>query len=161
MLYRSVMSEMLANQYFMARDFEKANMLMEDLLDPVNPKPYQLKKLILCNVYLGKIDAALNYFNKLIRINIRFLTDTKIEEEDCPCKEIIAYVQSGHLDRLPESEKYKALGMLFLYCDVIKSVFYFNKSNQTGSDTEITEIVQFIENSITLKSKIVYSEIES
>jgi len=155
------MSEMLANQYFMAREFEKANAILEELLDPVHPHPYQLKKLILCNVYLGRIDAALTYFHRLIKTNIRVLTKTNIEDEDCPCKEIIAYIQQGNLDRLPESDKFKALGMLYLYCDVIKSVFYFNKSNQSNRDNEIPDIIRIIENSITSTSKIEYSEIQS
>lgn len=155
------MSEMLANQYFMAREFEKANAILEELLDPVHPHLYQLKKLILCNVYLGRIDAALTYFHRLIKTNIRVLTKTNIEDEDCPCKEIIAYIQEGHLDRLRESDKFKALGMLYLYCDVIKSVFYFNKSNQSNPDNELSDIIKIIETTITSTTKIEYSEIQS
>lgn len=116
---------MLGNQYFLARNFFAALLALEDALtrDPYNKSIR--KKLIICYIKTGKTFEALDLFNQLINEDIYCIINTNPIIDDCPCPDII-YELETILEVKDEYEKNLALGMLWLYCDLKKSIKYFS-----------------------------------
>ena len=82
-------SEMLGNQYFIARKYESAAIsLRQALLDNPNNNAVK-KKLILCYTQLGEVKKALHLFKELIEADIDLIIDTDTKEDFCPCPELI------------------------------------------------------------------------
>ncbi len=119
------MSEMLGNQYFMARKFSLAETeLIEFISRNESNKPAR-KKLIICLTQTGKIEKALKIFNKLIEEDIEFIIKTDPIKDDCPCPELVTKLESENKVAYSISELYTVLGMLWLYCDVNDSLKNF------------------------------------
>ena len=78
-------SEMLGNQYFLARNYESAakNLQYALNIDPLNKAVR--KKLVICYSQTGEIQKALNVFYNLIEEDIDYLINTDIVSDDCPC----------------------------------------------------------------------------
>lgn len=128
------MSEMLGNQYFLARKFcEALNELEEAFLkDPHNNSVK--KKLIICYIKTNQIDRAFSHFIELCEDDINFIINTDPILDDCPCPDII-YELENAIDSDNVDKKYLSLGMLWLFCDVNKSEKYFSliqNSNEVG-----------------------------
>ena len=121
------MSEMLANQYFMVRRFSDAESAFENVLaqDPQNR--FAKKKMLICLIHNGKIQKALDLFYDIITQDITIITDTNLEDDDCPCPEIIAKFEKLEEPELLFQSKLEILGMLWLYCDYYKSIQQFEK----------------------------------
>ncbi|MFA8344395.1 MAG: tol-pal system YbgF family protein [Rhodothermaceae bacterium] len=125
------MSEMLANQYFMARNFISAESEYEKY---VISKPDSLlakKKLIICYTENGKIDKALKLFNDVISIQIQIITSTDLIKDDCPCPEIIKRIIEIN-DGAESADVLIQLGILWLYCNPETSLSYFEKAKLSG-----------------------------
>jgi len=122
-----IMSEMLANQYFMVRRFLDAETAFENVLaqDPLNRSAR--KKMIICLVNNGKIKQALDLFYKVISDDITIITNTNVSDDDCPCPEIISKFENINEPELSFQSKLEILGMLWLYCDYYKSIQQFEK----------------------------------
>lgn len=147
-----MVSEMLGNQYFLAKKYDSAarNFKVTLLEDPQN-KSVQ-KKLIICYIQTGNINKALDVFMELIKEDIDFVTNTDIKEDACPCPELI--VKYGTL--LPyennSTDLRIILSILWLYCDAEKSYKFFKSLLDENIQKEkISQIVKIIGNS--LKSK--------
>jgi len=119
------MSEMLGNQYFLARNFEKALHQYEKVLQAGPADEKIRKKLIICYCEVGNVNAAMALFDQVIHDNIDLIALTDVVSEDCPCPEL--------LERMKWYEKIAAnsfdfnciLGILSLYCHVEDSLRYF------------------------------------
>lgn len=131
------MSEMLANQYFMVRRFSDAETAFENVLsqDPLNR--LARKKMIICLVHNGKIKKALDLFYKVISEDITIITETNINEDDCPCPEIISKFENVKEPELSFQSKLEILGMLWLYCDFYKSIQQFEKLKEFNPKEQI------------------------
>lgn len=129
------MSEMLGNQYFMARRYQSALEEFESVLlsDPSNKQVR--KKLIICYLQVGKINQSFDLFVDLISEDINCIVDTDPEIDDCPCPEIVNNLEEifGN-SNLSKSDRFKVLGILWLFCDHNKSAAYFLKYLELNND---------------------------
>ncbi len=145
-------SEMLGNQYFLSRNYEKAAANLQFVIsnEPMN-KPAR-KKLIICYSQIGQIKNAFNIFYSLVKEDINFIADTDHVADDCPCPELVAKY-GKYLPFEENSFDLKLmLGMLWLYCDAGQSLGFFTSLlKEDLADYRLKEIVVLIEEK--LKSK--------
>lgn len=130
------MKEMLGNQYFLAGRFSEATTQFERtlLLDPKNNEVK--KKLIICYIKQNELKLALKIFTSLISENIEIIINSNPTMDGCPCLQMISEIDTSHA-KLKDYEKNAMLGMLWLYCDILKSREYFNnllKNEPNNSD---------------------------
>jgi tetratricopeptide (TPR) repeat protein len=122
------MNEMLGNQYFMARNYlEAANTfqnVIEEEPDNINAK----KKLIIALSQIGKYSKSLDLFLELIKENVDFILNTDPRKDDCPCAELVNNLEVFTKYGDQSLTTYQTLGTLWLYCDINKSVEYFEKA---------------------------------
>lgn len=141
------MSEMLGNQYFMVRNYRAAKNEFELALKK-NPLQNNLKKkLIVCYTQTGKVKQAIDMFNELISENIGIIIDTDPIKDDCPCPELVEQIEKLKDTHTNSLDYHLILGIVWLYCDVNKSLEYFLKAKQLeASDNNIHKTIQIIEN---------------
>jgi tetratricopeptide (TPR) repeat protein len=146
------MSEMLANHYFLIRNFSSAKSIYENILEKnLNNKAIK-KKLIICYIITGEIDKALRLFTSLIQEDIDYIINTNPSSEDCPCPELISKVENEDKFLSKKADKLAALGMLWLYCSLEKSLEYFKEAEiMYPNDKRFKEINLILINK--LKSK--------
>lgn len=131
------MSEMLGNQYFLARKYALAEIELGNALakDPEN-KGIR-RKLIICNLQKGNIERALKFFISLVEEDINFIANSDPVRDDCPCPELV-YDVEAQIDSNTNSLDYNLrLGMLWLYCDIKKSIQYFNLCQKLAPDNPV------------------------
>ncbi len=119
------MSEMLGNQYFLARKFSLAEAELAEFLAKNETNKPARKKIIICLTQTGKIEKALSIFNGLIDEDIEFIINTDPIKDDCPCPELVTKLESENKITYSISELYTVLGMLWLYCDINESIKNF------------------------------------
>lgn len=136
------MSEMLANQYFMARKYVEAESELEELISIDTTNKAARKKLIICYSQNHKTDLALEVFYNLILEDIDFIIDTDVVSDDCPCPELVTEIEESDQYKFNYTDKLKIAGMLWLYCNFEKSYEYFKKlSLVMPKDKMITAII--------------------
>lgn len=130
------MNEMLGNQYFLARRFLDATNQFEKALlnDPQNTNVK--KKLIICYIQVNEIKLATKIFGDLISEDISVILNSDPYKDDCPCLKMISEIDNFH-SNLTEDEKNTALGILWLYCDILKSKNYFNKLLSSSPENSV------------------------
>ncbi|PKL83721.1 MAG: hypothetical protein CVV24_03485 [Ignavibacteriae bacterium HGW-Ignavibacteriae-3] len=130
------MKEMLGNQYFMARNYPAAQGEFEECLVK-NPKNKSVrKKLIVCYTQTGRIKEAIKFFNELIAEDIQFIINTNPVTDDCPCPELVAKIEGQGIFNEESLDYCIVLGIIWLYCDISKSLEYFIKANEKAPDDE-------------------------
>ena len=139
------MSEMLGNQYFMARNYPLAQIELEEALQK-NPLGKQIrKKLIICYTQTSKIKEALKLFTELIKEDIEFITNTDAVKDDCPCPDLVEQIEQTDTHLKNSVDYYIVLGIIWLYCDVNKSLPYFEKANMLfPGNKQIIDIIDSI-----------------
>jgi len=138
---------MLANHYFLNRNFISAKSIYESILDKDSTNKSIRKKLIICDVTTGEIDKALDLFLALIKTDIDFIINTKTDSEDCPCPYIISEIENQEKLFNNEIEITAALGILWLFCSLEKSIVYFKKAEMTDPKEErFKEIISILTN---------------
>ena len=86
------------------------------------------RKLIICHLQCSNINRALELFVPLIEEDIDFIVNSDPIYDDCPCPELVYDLEkqsTSYHDLLYYDLK---LGILWLYCDINKSIHYFRKS---------------------------------
>lgn len=142
------MSEMLANQYFLVRRYEDAELAFENVLAEEPSNKYAKKKLIICYVHNGKIRKALETFYQMINDDIEFITHTDVVADDCPCPELIeAFEKKSDRAEYTSVNILEVYGILWLYCDMEKSLYYFKKLNELNPSESIYSNILRIYNS--------------
>jgi tetratricopeptide (TPR) repeat protein len=120
------MNEMLGNQFFLTRRFNNATTHFEKAL-VLNPTNNDVKKkLIICYIQQNELKLALKLFTDLITDNIETILQSDPSKDDCPCQQMISEIENSQT-KLTETEKNTILGILWLYCDKLKSKSYFEK----------------------------------
>lgn len=125
---------MLGNQYFLARNFHKAaeNLSLAAREEPTNKGVR--RKLIVCYTQTGESEKALEVFLSLLKQDADFIINTDPIDDDCPCAELVYDYEA----RLPEEPVKKnllvILGMLWLYCDLSRSIKYFSEALQIDQE---------------------------
>ncbi|MCB0732034.1 MAG: hypothetical protein KDC88_13475 [Ignavibacteriae bacterium] len=138
------MNEMLGNQYFMARNYmEAANTFQSVLHDEPNNLNAK-KKLIISLTQVGKYSKSLDLFFDLINENIDFIVDTDPIKDDCPCAELVNNLELVTKYGTHSLTTLQTLGILWLYCDINKSVEYFEKALQVKPNDEKTNAILYI-----------------
>ncbi|MBD3224916.1 MAG: tetratricopeptide repeat protein [Caldithrix sp.] len=137
------MSEMLGNRYFIARQFNKAAIHLERALQD-DPDSIKIKKkLIICYIQTGAIKKALHYFYNIVIKDPQSIINTDPYYDDCPCSELIPeWEQQAKKENFPQKITL-ILGILYLYCDLDKSIFYLQKSTQNHEHyQEISAVIK-------------------
>jgi tetratricopeptide (TPR) repeat protein len=135
------MSEMLGNQYFLARDYARAaSELFEALKSDLCNKGVR-RKLIICFTQIGEIGKALDTFISLIKEDLEFIINTDPISDDCPCPELVFDMEQKLGNSKKSIDFNLILGMLWLYCNVEKSLYYFNRVLQIEPDFSKVKIV--------------------
>jgi tetratricopeptide (TPR) repeat protein len=142
------MSEMLGNRYFLARKFDRAIPELEKAVQDSLEDHKIKKKLIICYVQVGQIERALRIFWELIQKDPFIIINTDPYYDDCHCttlvvqwENIINYKNDGI------RMEYVALGILYLYCDVQKSITYFEQALEImDNDTQLKKILNLLRN---------------
>ncbi len=121
------MSEMLGNRYFIARHFDKAITYLEQALAESPSSTGIIKKLIICYIQVGQVEKAFNLFYRIVQKDPKIITNTDLYYDDCPCNELIPMWHQREKMSEEKENLYLSLGMLYLYCDLEKSIKYFNR----------------------------------
>lgn len=112
----------------MARNYLGATTVFQNVLkeDPnnINAK----KKLIISYTQIGKYSKALDLFCDFIGENIDEIIGTDPVKDDCPCPELVHNLENVTLDGNESFTTFETLGILWLYCDINKSVVNFKKA---------------------------------
>ena len=123
------MSEMLGNQYFLARNYSGAAHELEKVLREDLKNKAIRRKLIVCYIQIGDIQKALSLFLALVKEDIDFIINTNPIDDDCPCPELVYKSEKFLPDNRNSLDFHLMLGMLWLYCDISKSIEYFEKAH--------------------------------
>lgn len=113
----------------MARRYAEAERELAGFLEEHPDADYILKRLIICNTQTGKIENALMNFHKLVTSNIEIIINTDPIEDDCPCLELIEKFENERFAGNESADYYTMLGIIWLYCDAEKSLYYFQKAD--------------------------------
>lgn len=120
------MSEMLGNQFFLARNFKKARDSYEAVLETEPENDFVKKRLIICYTQTGEIDKAFKLFYELVKKDISYITNTDIVADDCPCPELISRFGDVKPNEEFSFDTKLMIGMLWLYCDKAKALEFFD-----------------------------------
>lgn len=139
------MSEMLGNQYFMARNYINAEKELEPeyLKDSTN-KGIR-RKLIICYVQTRKFEKALDIFHSLVKEDVAFIISADKILDDCPCPELLEDFNRMH--SIEDNYEFNlSHGMLWLYCEESKAVDYLKLAlNSNSKDEKLRESIEIIE----------------
>jgi len=124
------MSEMLANQYFLARRYALACEAYEKVLKKHPRNNMVRRKLIICYTQIGEIQKALKIFKSCLDDDIDCIVKIDPIAEDCPCPELVGELETKLMKNLNSVDFHLMLGMLWLYCNIDKSLEYFKKALQ-------------------------------
>lgn len=132
-----IMSEMLGNQYFMARKYDAALAEFEKCAHEGKSNKGIIKKTIICYTQVGKIEKAAELLNKLIDKDLEFILNTDPILDDCPCHELADNLEAKYDQAIKSFDYLLALSVLWLYCDIDKSISYFKKTLEIKSDNKL------------------------
>lgn len=119
------MNEMLGNQYFLSKRFNEATTQFERAL-LFNPQNYGVKKkLIVCYIQQKEFRLALKIFSDLISENVGAILNYDSDNVDCSCRDVIKEIENSS-SKLNDTERETMLGILWMYCDKVKSQKYFD-----------------------------------
>jgi pentatricopeptide repeat protein len=133
------MSEMLANQYFLARKFDKAIQHLEAVLNEDTANERARKKLIICYCETGHVRSALELFDTVIKNNIKLIVDTDIVQEDCPCPELLERMKWYEEVAINSFDFHCIMGMLNLYCDINDSLKSFSQALKINPENKLVQ----------------------
>lgn len=143
------MSEMLANHYFHSRNYASAQPLYETILTQKPAEKPLRRRMVICYLQTGAIRKALDIFTALVLEDADFIINTHAIDDDCPCPELIAETEKQISDALSPAMVLR-LGMLWLYCDISKSVHYFEQAlHQNPDQWEIVQILASLRPKLT------------
>lgn len=131
------MSEMLGNQFFMARNYPAAQKELEEVYLKESNNISVKKKLLICYTQTGKLQEAINLFFELIKENIEDIVNTDPIKDDCPCQELIEKIERLYHLENPSTEHLLILAIIWLYCDEHKSLEYFYKLQEVDPSNSI------------------------
>ena len=140
-------SEMLGKKYFLARNYQGAAQNLQYVLslNPINKGAR--KKIIICYTQTGEIKKAFENFYILVKEDINYIINTDPVADDCPCPDLVSKYGKVFPYENDSFDMKLMLGMLWLYCDVEKSIVYFKAIDGTNiADLRIREILELIEN---------------
>lgn len=148
------MYEMLANQYFLARRYDQACSVYEKVLLKRPKDNFVRRKLIICYSQIGEIKKALNVFISCLEDDIECITKIDPVAEDCPCPELVTDLEHKLANNLNSLDYHLMLGMLWLYCDLDKSIDYFLKAQQIDPENATVKYILLLITSHRKKKRV-------
>lgn len=148
------MSEMLGNHYFLARKYSLATRELESALSKDPSNKHIRRKLIICYVQTRKISRAKELFYHLVKQDISFIVETDPIIDDCPCPELVYDLEEQLEDDKNFPEYLMKLGIIWLYCDIKKSIHYFNILQTIEPNDKIIKEILFHLTSYVLKKEV-------
>ena len=143
------MDEMLGNQYFMARNYIGAATVFQDVLKEEPSNVNARKKLIISLTQIGKYTQAIDQFSIFIDDNIDEIIETDPVRDDCPCPELVNNLENLTKHGSESFTTYETLGILWLYCDINKSINYFKKAAELKPhDEQVNTILKILDKKI-------------
>lgn len=134
---------MLGNRYFIARQFDKAVTYLEQALSESPGSVDIIKKLIICYIETGDVEKAFNHFYRLVQKDPHIIVNTDLYYDDCPCTELIPKWKQKEKSSQVKENLYLGLAMLYLYCNLEKSIEYFEKVKRiTRQQNKILSILK-------------------
>jgi tetratricopeptide (TPR) repeat protein len=130
------MSEMLGNQYFLSRQFDKARQHFAEVLAKEPDNERVQKKQVICYCETGHVKDALILFDRITEENIALIADTDVVNEDCPCPEIVERMRWYEHVAANSFDFHCIMGMLNLYCNLNDSLTSFAKALKINPDHE-------------------------
>ena len=148
------MCEMLGNQYFLARKYSlAANELGKALLKNPTNKAIR-RKLIICEIQKDNISKALDLFVSLVEEDVSYIIDVDPIMDDCPCSELVYDLEEQFDNNQSSLNHLLKLAMIWLYCDVNKSLYYLNFCLSIDSDNNIVrKIINHLTSYLTGKQQ--------
>lgn len=147
------MNEMLANHYFLFRNYTSAALAFEEVLQ-INPELYPAKKkLIICYIQMNKIREALTHFCGIVEEDPYIIIDTDPVRDYCPCPEIIYKFENDKIN-IDENQRLMILGILWLYCDLNISTKYFKLIDSKNIHSHKINMILSVLNRITNPIKL-------
>ncbi len=135
------MSEMLGNQYFMARNYSAAQREFEEVLSKYPDNRSAKKKLVVCYTQTGRLKESFEYFLELVKSDIEFIVKTDPIKDDCPCPELIDKLEPKNKDVIDSFDYNLIMGIIWLYCDITHSQSYFTKLKELDPSNAEIELV--------------------
>lgn len=142
------MLEMLANNYFIIRNYAKAKEVFLQLPESLREDSRVLKKLVLCEIFLSRPYNALGYLLSILRRDPAIIVKTDIDTEDCPCRDLIIELEERTGYGEGDERKTLSLAMLWLYCDLDRAVKYLYMIPEGDGKPGILEFKYIINNYI-------------
>jgi hypothetical protein len=124
------MSEMLANQYFMARKYSRACELFEQEIRKDLSNKSMRSKLIICYIQERNVSKAWTLFVGLVSEDVDYIINMDSIRDDCPCPELVFELGTSAVSDQNVVDFYLISGMLWLFCDVEKSLYYLKSAQQ-------------------------------
>ena len=124
------MSEMLGNQYFMARNYEEALKYLLPVYERNHSNNLVKRKLIICFFMTDKIFKAFDLFYELVLDDVEFIVKADPVFDDCPCQEIIRELNLENDSTSKQIEQLLLKGMIWLFCDPKQSLFFLEKAGE-------------------------------
>ncbi len=139
------MTEMLGNQYFMARNYKLAQEEFEKTFLNTPEQNAIKKKLVVCYTQTGRLKDAIKYFMEIVSNDINLILDTDPVKDDCPCPELIEKLEKQEEQLSDAYDRRMVLGIIWLYCDINKSLKWFEQALEIyPSDAGIKLIIEKI-----------------
>ncbi len=141
-----MMSEMLGNQYFLARNYESAAKNLQFALDNDPLNKAVRKKLIICYSQTGEIQKAFNIFYNLLLEDVECIINTDVVSDDCPCPDLVKHYGQIFPYEKNSTDLKIMLGMLWLYCEVRTSLKFFKSViDEFPNDEKLISVSSIIE----------------
>ena len=139
------MSEMLANQYFMIKNYSLAKEEYEKLVSKNLSDFKILKRLIVCYVLTHELEKAINLFYKFIKDYPTKIVTSQLSDEDNLCAEIISKIINNEIKFSSEDDKNIGLGILYSFCNKKLSKKFFSKASVQHNSLMVTKIIRRLE----------------
>ncbi len=129
------MHEMLGNHHFLLGDYQTALSHYETAMREGNAGVEVRKRALVCYIHGHRIPEAIPLFERLIREDLASIVKHNQERYGCPCPEIIEeYERSITAAGYSQTDKI-ALGMLWLFCDRLRSEQLFAEALRGDPDS--------------------------
>lgn len=146
------MSEMLANHYFLTRNYQSALCEYENVLNKNSDNLLVKKRLIICYVQNGLLSNALNLFIDLLRRDSNIFVKSNGYRSYCPCRDLIFEFESKQTSGEDNYKINLSLGILWFYCDANTSLEYLIKSERLNPNkNKLNQAIKLISDTILSK----------
>jgi len=136
---------MLGNQYFMARNYSAAAVQLQGALERNPLNKAVRRRLIICLIQTGAILKAFEIFRELVREDADFIIDIDPIADDCPCPQLAEEGEQVFGRVEPSLDHLLKMGMIWLYCDLDRSIHYLrDAANQLSGNIGLLEVLQLL-----------------